>query len=127
MSDCILEVPISGTINIRREPHIRGCLRKFIILIDDQPHRPIRSGTTESFDLPPGEHALAIRVGRRQTPPLIFNINFRDQVDFVCGTDDSLGIITHRHSAFITWQIWKPNLFNCWVACSLKNLFVRFD
>jgi hypothetical protein len=86
------------TITITRDrPLRRDRLRRYRVLIDGEPAGWIRRGTTEGFEVTPGQHVVQMRIDWCGSPPLTLEVD-EEGARLTCGAN------YNPWSPFFIWQ-----------------------
>jgi hypothetical protein len=78
---------MATTLVLKRDSGYADRIRQYRVLLDDQEIGQIGDGEEKRFDVPSGQHALAVKIDWCCTPSCSFSARDGDTVIFECGSN----------------------------------------
>ncbi|GMU84613.1 MAG: hypothetical protein AMXMBFR47_44820 [Planctomycetota bacterium] len=75
----------SAHLHLRRIRQWLSVFRKFRVILDGSEIGRIKRGTTETYEVAPGEHELVVKIDWVSAEPVTFRCEPGEHVRFVCG------------------------------------------
>lgn len=74
-----------ATLHLRRISQWLSVFRKFRVVLDGAEIGRIKRGTTQTYEVAPGEHELVVKIDWVASEPVTFRCTAGEDVRFVCG------------------------------------------
>jgi hypothetical protein len=75
---------MNGTLEVKRKAALMGAARKAHVIIDDRDAGSVGNGSTASFEVQPGHHKVAVRLGMTSGRPCRVDVAAGEKVRLLC-------------------------------------------